>query len=142
VERMRKWEQELEGKASDAALAEENLKAKEQSLDRREADLARRETDLTFWEEMLTQGGEMVAEHELEAEERERTLEEQIHQFNTAEAAPAPRRWRPPGRPLKIFKRSTVPGLAHRRVGRQGKHDTGAARDEPHPSVGAANVDL
>jgi chromosome segregation ATPase len=54
VERMRKWEQELEGKASDIALAEENLKVKEQSLDKREMDLARRETDLTFGEEMIT----------------------------------------------------------------------------------------
>jgi chromosome segregation ATPase len=48
VERLQKLQQELEGKASDAALAEEKLKAKEQSLDRREMDLARRETDLTF----------------------------------------------------------------------------------------------
>jgi hypothetical protein len=55
VERMQKWQQELEGKANDVALAEENLKAKEQSLDRREMDLARRETDLAFREEMLTQ---------------------------------------------------------------------------------------
>jgi hypothetical protein len=54
VERMRKWEQELEGKASDATLTKEKLKAKEQYLDRRETDLARRETDLTFREEMLT----------------------------------------------------------------------------------------
>jgi DNA repair exonuclease SbcCD ATPase subunit len=42
VERLQKWQQELEGKASDAALAEENLKAKEKSLDRRETNLARR----------------------------------------------------------------------------------------------------
>jgi hypothetical protein len=41
VERLQKWQQELKGKASDAALVEENLKAKEQSLDRRETDLAR-----------------------------------------------------------------------------------------------------
>jgi murein L,D-transpeptidase YafK len=54
VERLQKWQQELKGKASDAALAEEKLKAKEQSLDRRETDLARWETDLTFQEEMLT----------------------------------------------------------------------------------------
>jgi hypothetical protein len=33
VERLQKWQQELEGKANDAALAEEDLKAKEQSLD-------------------------------------------------------------------------------------------------------------
>jgi hypothetical protein len=54
VERLQKWQQELEGKASDAALDEENLKAKEQSLDWRETDLARRETDLGFREELLT----------------------------------------------------------------------------------------
>jgi hypothetical protein len=90
MERMRKWEQELEGKASDAALTEENLKAKEESLDRREADLARRETDLTFREEMLTRRGEMLVEHELEVEERERKLEERIRQFNAAQAAPDP----------------------------------------------------
>jgi hypothetical protein len=90
VERMQKWQQELEGKASDAALAEEKLKAKEQSLDRRETDLARREMYLTFREEMLTRRGEMLAEHELEAEERERKLEEQIRQFNAAQAAPGP----------------------------------------------------
>jgi hypothetical protein len=88
MERLQKWQQELESKASDAALAEENLKAKEQSLDRRETDLARRETDLVFREEMLTRQGELLAEHELEAEEKERKLEEQIRQFNAAQAAP------------------------------------------------------
>jgi hypothetical protein len=54
VERLQKLQEELEGKASDAALAEEKLKVKEQSLERRETDLARREKDLTFREEMLT----------------------------------------------------------------------------------------
>jgi ribonucrease Y len=81
VERLQKWQQELEDKASDAALAEEKLKAKEQSLDRRETDLARREMDLTFREEMLTWRGEMLAKHELEAEKKEKKLEEQIRQF-------------------------------------------------------------
>jgi UDP-glucose 6-dehydrogenase len=71
VERLQKWQQELEGKASDVALAEENLKVKEQSLDMRE-------TDLAFREEMLTRRGELLAEHELKAEEKERKLEEQI----------------------------------------------------------------
>jgi hypothetical protein len=47
MERLQKLQQELEGKASNAALAEEKINAKEQSLDRRE-------TDLTFQEEMLT----------------------------------------------------------------------------------------
>ena len=90
MERLQKWQQELKGKASDADLAEKNLKAKEQSLDRREADLAKRETDLAFREEMLTRRGELLAEHELEAEEKERKLEEQIRQFNVAQAAPGP----------------------------------------------------
>jgi DNA-binding helix-hairpin-helix protein with protein kinase domain len=40
VERIQKWERELEDKASNIALAEENLKEKDVSLDRREADLA------------------------------------------------------------------------------------------------------
>jgi actin-related protein len=90
VERMQKWQQELEGKASDAAIAEKNLKAKEQSLDRRETDLARRETDLVFREEMLTRRDKLLAEHELEAEEKERKLEEQIRQFHAVQAAPGP----------------------------------------------------
>jgi hypothetical protein len=90
VERLQKWQQELEGKASDATLAKENLKAKEQSLDRWETDLARRETDLGFREEMLTRQGELLAKHELEAEEKERKLEEQIHQFNAVQATPGP----------------------------------------------------
>jgi hypothetical protein len=110
MERLQKWQQELEGKANDAALAEENLKAKEQSLDRRETDLTRRETDLTFRKEMLTRRGELPAEHELEVEEKERKLEEQIRQFNVAQAVPVPRQWRPPGRHLKIFRQSTAPG--------------------------------
>jgi hypothetical protein len=90
VERLQKLQQELEGKASDAALAKEKLKAKEQSLDRRETDLARREMDLTFQEEMLTRRGEMLAEHELEAEKKEKELEERIRQFQAAHAASGP----------------------------------------------------
>jgi hypothetical protein len=73
--------------ASNAALTEEELKAKEHSLDRRETDLARWEMDLTFREEMLTRRGEMLAEHELEAEKKEKELEERIWQF---QAAPGP----------------------------------------------------
>jgi hypothetical protein len=59
-------------------------------LDRRETDLARREIDLTFREEMLVRRGELLAEHELEAEEKERKLEEQILQFDAAQAVPGP----------------------------------------------------
>jgi hypothetical protein len=53
VERLQKLQRELEGKARDAALAEEKLKAKGESLDRREANLARRETDLARREKDL-----------------------------------------------------------------------------------------
>jgi hypothetical protein len=94
VERLQKLLQKLEGKASDAALAEEKLKAKGESLDRRETDLARRETDLArreknlaFREEMLTRWGELLAEHKLEAEKKEKELEEQVRQFNAAQVA-------------------------------------------------------
>jgi DNA repair exonuclease SbcCD ATPase subunit len=90
VERLQKLQQELEGKASDAAIAEEKLKAKEQSLERWETDLARREKDLTFREEMLTRRGEMLAEHELKAEKKEKELEERIQQFQVAQVAPGP----------------------------------------------------
>jgi hypothetical protein len=93
VERLQKLQQELEGKASDAALAEEKLKAKGESLDRRVTDLARRETELARWEkdlafreEMLTRRGELLAEHELEVEKKEKELEEQVRQFNAAQA--------------------------------------------------------
>jgi hypothetical protein len=48
VERIQKWKRELEDKASDIALAEENLKAKDASLDRWAVDIARREADLAF----------------------------------------------------------------------------------------------
>jgi DNA repair exonuclease SbcCD ATPase subunit len=84
IERMKKWQQELEDKASDIALAEENLKEKGTSLDRRETDLASREKELAFRRGML------LAEHELEAEEKEQKLEEQIRRFEAAQAAPGP----------------------------------------------------
>jgi hypothetical protein len=40
VERIQKWERELDDKASNIVLAEENLKAKDASLDKRVTDLA------------------------------------------------------------------------------------------------------
>jgi peptidoglycan hydrolase CwlO-like protein len=40
IEKIKKWEREHEDKASNIALAEENLKEKDASLDRRETDLA------------------------------------------------------------------------------------------------------
>jgi hypothetical protein len=39
---------------------------------------------------MLVRRSELLAEHELEAEEKERKLEEQIHQFDAVQAAPGP----------------------------------------------------
>jgi hypothetical protein len=39
---------------------------------------------------MLARRGKLLAEHELEAEEKERKLEEQIRQFDVAQAAPGP----------------------------------------------------
>jgi hypothetical protein len=96
VESLQRLQQELDGKAHDAALAEEKLKVKGESLDRREADLAgratyltRREKDLAFKKEMLERQEESLVEHELEAEEKERTLEEQVRQFEVAWAAQA-----------------------------------------------------
>jgi DNA-binding helix-hairpin-helix protein with protein kinase domain len=74
VERIQKWERELEDKARNIALAEENLKEKDASLDRREADLA-------FREEMFERRDKLLAEHELEAKEKEKKLEERIRQF-------------------------------------------------------------
>jgi hypothetical protein len=104
VERQQKMQQELEGKACDAALTEEKLKAKGESLDRRETDLARRETDLArretdlarrekdlaFREETLERQEKLLAEHELEVEEKERKLEERVRQFQAMQAAPGP----------------------------------------------------
>ena len=40
---------------------------------------------------MLTRRGEMLAEHELEAEKKEKELEERIRQFQAAQAAPGPK---------------------------------------------------
>jgi uncharacterized protein (DUF3084 family) len=84
IERVKKWQQELEDKVNNIALAEENLKEKDTSLDRQETDLARWEKDLAFREEMLERRGMLLAEHELEAEEKEQKLEERIHWFEAA----------------------------------------------------------
>jgi hypothetical protein len=96
AESLQRLQRELDGKARDAALAEEKLKAKGESLDRREADLVgraadltRREKDLAFKKEMLERQEKSLAEHELEAEEKERMLEERVRQFEVAQAAQA-----------------------------------------------------
>jgi hypothetical protein len=90
MERIQKWERELEDKARNIALAEENLKEKHASLDKRAADLAWRENDLAFREEMFERWDKLLAEHELEAEEKKRQLEERVHRFEAAQAVPSP----------------------------------------------------
>jgi hypothetical protein len=97
IEKVQKWERELEDKANNTALAEEKLKARGESLDRRETDLARREAnlarrekDLAFREEMLEMWGKLLAEHELEAEKKERELEGRIRRFEATQVASGP----------------------------------------------------
>jgi chromosome segregation ATPase len=87
VENLRKVQQGLDDKASSLALTEENLKEKHASLDKRAVDLAWREKDLAFREEMLERRDKLLADHELEAEEKERTLGERVRQFEAARAA-------------------------------------------------------
>jgi hypothetical protein len=53
-------------------------------------DLTWREKDLAFREEMFERQETLLAEHELEAEEKERKLEERVCQFEAAQAAPGP----------------------------------------------------
>ena len=90
IEKIQKWERELEDKANNIALAEENLKEKDASLDRRESFLAWQEKDLAFREEMFERRGTLLAEHELEAKEKERNLEKRVHQFEAAQATLGP----------------------------------------------------
>jgi hypothetical protein len=90
MERIQKWERELGDKVSSIALAEENLKEKDASLDKRATDLAWQEKDLAFREEMFERREKLLADLELKAEEKERTLEEWIRQFQAAQAAPGP----------------------------------------------------
>jgi hypothetical protein len=97
VESLQRLQRELDDKASSIALAEENLKEKDASLDKRAMDLAWREKDLAFREEMFERREKLLADHELKAEEKERTLEERVRQFQAAQATQAalgPRRWR------------------------------------------------
>jgi ActR/RegA family two-component response regulator len=89
VESLQRLQWELDDKATNFALAEENLKEKEASLDKRAMDRAWREKDLVFREEMLERREKLLADHELEAEEKERALEERARQFKAAQAAQA-----------------------------------------------------
>ena len=91
---LQKLQQELDDRASNISLAEENLKAKDASLEERATDLVRQEKDLAWREEMWERREKLLAEHELEAEEKEkkleekeRTLEERVRRFQATQAA-------------------------------------------------------
>jgi uncharacterized protein (DUF3084 family) len=73
---LQKLQQELDDRASNISLVEENLKAKDASLEERATDLVRQEKDLAWREEMWERWEKLLAEHELEAEEKEKKLEE------------------------------------------------------------------
>jgi chromosome segregation ATPase len=81
VESLQRLQRELDDKASNIALAKENLKEKDASQDKRATDLVWQEKDLAFREEMFERREKLLTDHELEAEEEERALEERVHQF-------------------------------------------------------------
>jgi chromosome segregation ATPase len=90
--KLQKLQQELTDKANDIACVEGNLKAREASLVKRTTDLTWQE-DLAFREEMWARRNKLLDELELEAEEKVkrlegkvRTLEEQVRQFQAAQA--------------------------------------------------------
>jgi DNA repair exonuclease SbcCD ATPase subunit len=91
---LQKLQQELDDRASNISLAEENLKAKDVSLEERATDLIRQEKDLAWREEMWERRDKLLAEHELEVEEKEKkleekewTLEERVRRFQAVQAA-------------------------------------------------------
>jgi DNA repair exonuclease SbcCD ATPase subunit len=91
---LQKLQRELDDRASNTALAGENLKLKDASLKKRATDLAWKEKDLAFREEMWERWDKLLADHELEAEEKdkkleekERTLEERVRRFQATQAA-------------------------------------------------------
>ena len=91
---LQKLQKELDDRTSNISLTEENLKAKDASLEERVTDLIRQGKDLAWREEMWERRDKLLAEHELEAEEmvkkleeKERTLEERVRRFQAAQAA-------------------------------------------------------
>jgi hypothetical protein len=109
VERLQKWQQELEGKASDVALAEDNLKAKEQSL-----EWGRRTSP---GEIRISPSGKKCSPDEARCSpSTSAKLRKGRGSWRSRSASSmqrrrrrVPRRWRPPERPLKISKWSTTP---------------------------------
>jgi chromosome segregation ATPase len=91
---LQKLWRELDDRASNISLAEENLKAKDASLEERATDLVWQEKDLAWKEKMRERQKKLLAEHELEAEEKEKkleekewTLEERVRRFQATQAA-------------------------------------------------------
>jgi chromosome segregation ATPase len=85
---LQKLRRELDDRARNISLAEENLKAMDASLEERAMNLVRQEKDLAWREEMRERWEKLLAEHELEVEEKEkkleekeRTLEERVRRF-------------------------------------------------------------
>jgi chromosome segregation ATPase len=85
---LQKLRRELDDRARNISLAEENLKAMDASLEERAMNLVRQEKDLAWREEMRERWETLLAEHELEVEEKEkkleekeRTLEERVRRF-------------------------------------------------------------
>jgi hypothetical protein len=86
-EALQKLQQELVDTAGKISLGEENLKAKDASLEERAMGLIRQEKDLAWREEMWERWDKLLAEHELEAEEKEKNLEERVRWFQAAQTA-------------------------------------------------------
>jgi hypothetical protein len=78
---LQKPQQKLDDKAGKISLAEENLRAKDASLEKRATDLIQQEKDLTWREEMWERQDKLLAAHELEAEKKEKNLEERVCWF-------------------------------------------------------------
>jgi uncharacterized protein (DUF3084 family) len=84
---LQKLQHELDDKASKISFAEENLRAKDASLEKRAKDLIRQEKDLAWREEMWERRDKLLVEHELEAEKKEKNLEERVCWFQAAQVA-------------------------------------------------------
>jgi chromosome segregation ATPase len=84
---LQKLQQELDDKAGKISLVEENLRAKGVFLEERASYLIRQEKELAWREEMWERRDKLLAEHEREAEEKEKKLEEQVCWFQAAQAA-------------------------------------------------------
>jgi hypothetical protein len=89
AESLQRLQRGLDDRTSSLALVKENLKEKDASLDKRATDLAWQWKDLAFREEMFERRDKLLAEHELEAKEKERALDERVRQFRAAQVAQA-----------------------------------------------------